>query len=89
VIITRLFHLCPVERHVTDVDAEAGSSGRVTVDSDAEVKDEGAGKMVDEVTKINRLPKEKGSHPAAHKLKDVANEGVGAKPAPGAEAPWT
>ena len=37
----------------------------------AEVKDEGAGKMVGEVTKINRLPKEKGSHPAAHKLKDV------------------
>jgi hypothetical protein len=41
----------------------------------AEVKDEGAGKMVGEVTKINRLPKEKGSHPAAHKLKDVVRWG--------------
>jgi ribosomal protein L3 len=50
VIITRLFHLRPVERHVTNVDAEAGSSGRVTVDSDAEVKGEGAGKMVDDAT---------------------------------------
>lgn len=31
------------------------------MNSDAEVNDEGAGKMVGEATKINRLPKEKGS----------------------------